>query len=34
MLANLAIQMLWISYAPITSQAAKYYGVSSPGSAS
>ncbi len=29
MLANLAIQMLWISYAPITSQAARYYGVSS-----
>ena len=29
MLVNLAIQMLWISYAPITSQAAKYYGVSS-----
>lgn len=28
MLANLAIQMLWISYAPITDQAAKYYGVS------
>ncbi len=29
MLVNLAIQMLWISYAPITSQAASYYGVSS-----
>ena len=29
MLANLAIQVLWISYAPITSQAARYYGVSS-----
>jgi MFS family permease len=28
MLVNLAIQMLWISYAPITSLAAKYYGVS------
>jgi MFS family permease len=28
MLVNLAIQMLWISYSPITSQAAKYYGVS------
>ena len=28
MLVNLAIQMLWISYAPITSDAAKYYGVS------
>ena len=25
---NLTIQMLWISYAPITSQAATYYGVS------
>jgi MFS family permease len=29
MLVNLAIQMLWISYAPITSLASKYYGVSS-----
>jgi len=28
MLVNLAIQMLWISYAPITSLATKYYGVS------
>jgi MFS family permease len=28
MLVNLTIQMLWISYAPITSLAAKYYGVS------
>jgi MFS family permease len=28
MLANLAIQVLWISYAPITSSASKYYGVS------
>jgi MFS family permease len=28
MLANVAIQMLWISYAPITSLAAEYYGVS------
>lgn len=28
MLVNLAIQMLWISYAPITDQAAQYYGVS------
>jgi MFS family permease len=29
MLVNLAIQMLWISYAPITSMASRYYGVSS-----
>ena len=29
MLVNLAMQMLWISYAPITSQASRYYGVSS-----
>jgi MFS family permease len=28
MLVNLIIQMLWISYAPITSLAASYYGVS------
>ena len=28
MLANISIQVLWISYAPITSLAAKYYGVS------
>ncbi len=28
MLVNVTIQMLWISYAPITSLAAKYYGVS------
>src|SRR5262245_25827995 len=28
MLANLAIQMLWIAYAPITGPAASYYGVS------
>jgi MFS family permease len=28
MLVNLAIQVLWITYAPITSQAAAYYGVS------
>lgn len=28
MLANLAIQILWISYAPITTSAAGYYGVS------
>jgi MFS family permease len=28
MLANLAVQMLWISYAPITTSAAAYYGVS------
>jgi MFS family permease len=28
MLVNLTIQMLWISYAPITSLASKYYGVS------
>lgn len=28
MLANLAIQMLWISYAPITTSAATYFGVS------
>ncbi len=28
MMANLAVQMLWISYAPITSLASKYYGVS------
>jgi MFS family permease len=28
MLVNVAIQMLWISYSPITSQAGKYYGVS------
>ena len=28
MFANLAIQMLWISYAPITSESAKYYHVS------
>lgn len=28
MLANLAIQLLWISYAPITGQAAAFYGVS------
>ena len=34
MLVNLTIQMLWISYAPITSQAARYYGVSSSRSAS
>ncbi len=27
MLINLAIQMLWITYAPITDQAARYYGV-------
>lgn len=27
MLANLAVQMLWISYAAITDQAARYYGV-------
>ncbi len=33
MLVNVAIQMLWISYAPITSQAARYYGVSTWGSA-
>jgi MFS family permease len=29
MIVNLMIQMLWISYAPITNLAAKYYGVSS-----
>jgi MFS family permease len=29
MLVNLAVQMLWISYAPITDQAAAYYGVTS-----
>ena len=28
MLVNVTIQMLWISYAPITSLAAEYYGVS------
>lgn len=28
MLVNVTIQMLWISYAPITSLASKYYGVS------
>jgi MFS family permease len=28
MLVNLTIQMLWISYAPITSLSSKYYGVS------
>jgi MFS family permease len=28
MLVNLTIQMLWISYAPITSSSASYYGVS------
>ena len=28
MLVNVSIQMLWISYAPITSLAAEYYGVS------
>ncbi len=28
MLTNLAIQILWISYAPITGPAAGYYGVS------
>jgi MFS family permease len=28
MLVNITIQMLWISYAPITSLAAEYYGVS------
>jgi MFS family permease len=28
MFANLAIQMLWISYAPITSESARYYHVS------
>jgi len=28
MFANLAIQILWISYAPITTSAAAYYGVS------
>ena len=28
MLANVTIQMLWISYAPITSLASEYYGVS------
>ena len=28
MLANLAVQILWISYAPITTSAASYYGVS------
>ena len=28
MLVNLTMQMLWISYAPITSLAATYYGVS------
>ncbi len=28
MLVNLAIQLLWISYAPITGQAAAFYGVS------
>ena len=28
MLVNVAIQMLWISYSPITSQAGRYYGVS------
>jgi hypothetical protein len=28
MLVNVTIQMLWISYAPITSLAATYYGVS------
>ena len=28
MLVNITIQMLWISYAPITSLASKYYGVS------
>jgi MFS family permease len=27
MLANLAVQVLWIAYAPITGPAAKYYGV-------
>ena len=28
MLANLAVQILWIAYAPITGPAARYYGVS------
>jgi MFS family permease len=28
MLVNLTIQVMWISYAPINSLAAKYYGVS------
>ncbi len=28
MLVNLAIQLLWISYAPVTGQAASFYGVS------
>jgi MFS family permease len=28
MLANLAVQVLWIAYAPITGPAARYYGVS------
>jgi hypothetical protein len=28
MLVNLTIQMLWISFAPITSTSAAYYGVS------
>ncbi len=28
MFINLTIQILWISYAPITGVAAKYYGVS------
>jgi hypothetical protein len=27
MLINITIQMLWITYAPITSLASKYYGV-------
>ncbi|MBI3163273.1 MAG: MFS transporter, partial [Chloroflexi bacterium] len=27
MFINLTIQMLWITYAPITGPAAKYYGV-------
>ena len=28
MLVNLTIQLLWIAYAPVTSLAAEYYGVS------
>ncbi|MRR32476.1 MFS transporter, partial [bacterium] len=27
MLINLAVQLLWISYAPVTGPAAKFYGV-------
>ena len=28
MLVNLAVQVLWISYAPVTGEAAAFYGVS------